>query len=36
MATIRTVLIDTFSTYGNPFVSLATSVSTMFSNGLQL
>ena len=36
MATIRTVLIDKFSTFGNPFVSLATSVSSIFSNNPQV
>ena len=32
MAAIRTALIDKFSTFGNPFVSLATSFSSIFSS----
>jgi hypothetical protein len=36
MAAIRTVLIDKFSTYGNPFVSLATSISSIFSSAPQV
>ena len=36
MAAIRTVLIDKFSTFGNPFVSLATSISSMFSSSAQV